>query len=37
MTGDITTFGDVYKVKGLLGVGGFGVVLAVNNKIVDKD
>jgi hypothetical protein len=31
-TGDQTIFGDVYKIKGLLGVGGFGVVLAVENK-----
>jgi serine/threonine protein kinase len=31
-TGDATYFSDVYKIKGLLGVGGFGVVLAVENK-----
>ena len=31
-TGDVTLFSDVYKIKGLLGVGGFGVVLAVENK-----
>lgn len=37
ISGDITTFSDVYKIKGLLGVGGFGVVLAVNNKMEDQD
>ena len=31
-TGDCKLFSDVYKIKGLLGVGGFGVVLAVENK-----
>lgn len=32
-TGDATLFSDIYKIKGLLGVGGFGVVLAVENKL----
>ena len=31
-TGDRIYFSDVYKIKGLLGVGGFGIVLAVENK-----
>lgn len=37
ISGDITYFADIYKIKGLLGLGGFGVVLAVNNKIDDID
>lgn len=37
LTGDLTTFDDVYKIKGLLGSGGFGVVLAVGNRSTKTD
>lgn len=32
ISGDITYFSDIYKIKGILGLGGFGVVLAVENR-----
>lgn len=36
LSGEVTYFSDVYKIKGLLGVGGFGVVLAVENKLTEE-
>ena len=35
-TGDNILFSDVYKIKGLLGIGGFGLVLAVQNKETEE-